>query len=69
VIGAPPLDAGAVHETVANAFPATAETEVGAPGAVADALVRNSSIPATYAPDGDNPDVVIDGAVDPADRK
>jgi hypothetical protein len=34
VIGAPPLDAGAVHDTVANALPGTAATAVGAPGAV-----------------------------------
>ena len=34
VMGEPPLEAGAVHDTVANAFPATADTAVGAPGAV-----------------------------------
>ena len=34
VIAAPPLDAGAVQLTVADAFPATADTAVGAPGTV-----------------------------------
>jgi hypothetical protein len=34
VIAEPPSDAGAVQETVADALPATAETPVGAPGAV-----------------------------------
>ena len=31
----PPLEAGAVKDTVACAFPAVAETPVGAPGTVA----------------------------------
>ena len=35
VIGLPPLDAGADQCTVADALPAVAVTEVGAPGAVA----------------------------------
>ena len=35
VIGAPPLDAGAVQETVASALPPVADTPVGAPGTVA----------------------------------
>jgi hypothetical protein len=35
VITAPPLLAGAVHETVADAFPAVATPIVGAPGTVA----------------------------------
>ena len=30
----PPLEAGAVHDTVAPPFPATPDTLVGAPGAV-----------------------------------
>jgi hypothetical protein len=34
VIAAPPFDAGAVHETVAEAAPAVAVTEVGAPANV-----------------------------------
>ena len=34
VIAEPPLDAGADHDTVAAAFPATAPTPVGAPGTV-----------------------------------
>jgi hypothetical protein len=38
VVADPPLLAGAVHETVACALPATAPTPVGAPGAVAGAL-------------------------------
>jgi hypothetical protein len=37
VIGAPPLLAGAVHETVACALPRTAVTDVGAPGTFDDA--------------------------------
>jgi hypothetical protein len=37
VIAEPPFEAGAVHETVAEALPATAETPVGAPGAVTGA--------------------------------
>lgn len=35
MIGAPPFDAGAVHDTFAWASPAVAVTCVGAPGAVA----------------------------------
>jgi hypothetical protein len=35
VIGLPPLDAGGVHETVAEALPAAAVTPVGAPGTLA----------------------------------
>ena len=34
VISEPPFEAGAIHETVADALPAVAETPVGAPGAV-----------------------------------
>ena len=34
MIAAPPFDAGAVHETVAEAAPAVAVTEVGAPANV-----------------------------------
>ena len=34
VMALPPSDAGAVHETVAWALPAVAETAVGAPGIV-----------------------------------
>ena len=68
VIGEPPLFEGATHDTVAAPFPATAVTAVGAPGTVgADA--RRTNIPAMYAPDGDRPDVVIVGAVAPADWK
>jgi hypothetical protein len=35
VIDLPPLLAGAVHETAAEALPGVADTDVGAPGAVA----------------------------------
>jgi len=35
VITEPPFEAGAVHDTVADALPATAETPVGTPGTVA----------------------------------
>ncbi len=66
--GRSPVEAGAAHDTVAAPFPATAVTAVGAPGTVgADARSRN--IPAMYAPEGDRPDVVIAGAVVPADWK
>ena len=34
MIGEPPSDAGAVHDTVASPSPATAVTLVGAPGTV-----------------------------------
>ncbi len=46
VIDAPPLDAGAVHETVASALPLAAYTPIGAPGTVA-------GITALDAPDAD----------------
>ena len=39
----PPLDAGAIHETVATPFPETVATDVGVPGTtsgVADAVVE-----------------------------
>jgi hypothetical protein len=39
VIAAPPSEAGADHVTVADALPAVAETEVGAPGTVAGTTV------------------------------
>ena len=39
MIAAPPLDAGAVHVTVACVFPAVAITFVGAPGTVAGVTV------------------------------
>jgi hypothetical protein len=35
VIGDPPVEVGALQDTVARPFPAVAETPVGAPGAVA----------------------------------
>ena len=35
LMAAPPLEAGAVHETVADPDPATAVGDVGAPGTVA----------------------------------
>ena len=38
MIALPPLEAGAVQETVACALPATAVTPVGAPGGEADGL-------------------------------
>ena len=38
--GLPPSLTGAVHDTVAEAFPATPETAVGAPGTVGAALER-----------------------------
>ena len=62
---APPLLAGGLHDTVADAFPATPATPNGALGTVAAAVVRNTNMPATYPPDGVNPDVVIDGAALP----
>jgi len=34
VMSAPPFEAGAVHETEAEPFPATADTPLGAPGTV-----------------------------------
>ena len=37
MIDEPPSDAGAVHDTAADTFPATADTPVGAPGAVTGA--------------------------------
>jgi len=39
VIAEPPSEAGAVHDTTADAFPATANTPVGAPGAVTGAWI------------------------------
>ena len=39
MIGAPPFDPGAVHDTFACEFPAVAVTCVGAPGAVAGMTV------------------------------
>ena len=44
----PPLDAGAIHETVATPFPETVATDVGVPGTtsgVADAVVEAVPVP------------------------
>jgi hypothetical protein len=39
LIADPPVEAGAVHETAACAFPGVADTPVGAPGVVAGVTV------------------------------
>ena len=48
----PPLDAGAVHDTVACPLPATADTPVGAPGTVAGVTATEAAdaapVPATF---------------------
>ena len=41
VIGEPPFDAGAVHETVAELIPATAETPVGVPATIAGIIAAD----------------------------
>jgi len=41
VIGEPPFEAGALHETVAELIPATAETPVGAPATIAGIIAAD----------------------------
>lgn len=50
VIFAPPFDAGALQETVARAFPATAIIEVGLPGRVRGASAAVGSAATVPAP-------------------
>jgi len=35
VVGLPPVEEGAIHDTAASAFPDTADTDLGTPGVVA----------------------------------
>ena len=42
-MAAPPLEAGALHDTVACVLPATATTLVGGPGAVAGVTVLDGA--------------------------
>jgi hypothetical protein len=50
VIPEPPLLLGAVHDTVADASPPTADTPVGAPGTVATGVTDAEALDATLLP-------------------
>jgi hypothetical protein len=50
VILAPPLLAGAVHDTVAEPFVATADTPVGAPATIGAGVTETETLEATLVP-------------------
>jgi hypothetical protein len=43
VVGLPPVEAGATHDTAACAFPDTADTDLGTPGVVAGTTTPDAS--------------------------
>jgi len=50
VMGLPPSFAGAVHETTAEALPATADTPVGAPGSPATGVTADEAVDGVLVP-------------------